>query len=215
MNREEGQPNGDEVRIPYVSKSTGSMERDEIDLIKLVSGQKAEWDRFVTTTASLIYSMVERTLRPSGIDRADVADVVQDVYLHFCQDGYRVLKRYDPARARLSTWCGAIARNKAIDWLRRRRLVSIPLDEAEEQRVEFSDPFRDRLSLPPQLLTGRQALILRLSYEEEMPVEEIARLLSIEPQTVRSARHKALVRLRRFYENPNPAEGDVCPSLSV
>ncbi|MCI0459259.1 MAG: hypothetical protein L0Z62_20105, partial [Gemmataceae bacterium] len=53
-----------------------------------------------------------------------------------------------------------------------------------------------RLALPPALLTARQSLILKLLYEDDLDVNEVAELLNIEPQSVRSQRHKALVQLR-------------------
>ena len=53
------------------------------------------------------------------------------------------------------------------------------------------------------LLTERQTLILKCLYDEERDVAEVAVLLKIDAQTVRSTHHKALLRLRaHFGEEP-------------
>lgn len=180
------------------------MAEENIDLAQLVSGDKVAWDHFVHSTSPVIFTLIERTLHSAGLDRADVYDVVQDTFLHLCKDEFRILKTYDPTRAKLSTWCGTIARHKAIDVLRQRRIPSVPMEEAPEISVDFADPLSDHLEIPPDLLTARQALIMRLLYEEDMDVNEVATMLSIESQTVRSARHKAVTKLRYFFKQETP-----------
>jgi len=175
------------------------MAQEEIDLAQLINGDKTEWDHFVHAISPIIFSLVERTLSSAELDRADVYDVVQDIFLHLCKDEFRVLKTYDPTRAKISTWCGAIARNKAIDALRQRCIPLVSIDDAPEIPVDFSDPLSEPLEIPQELLTARQALIMRLLYEEDMDVNEVASMLSIEAQTVRSTRHKALIKLRTFF----------------
>ena len=66
--------------------------QEEINLAQLISGDKAEWNRFVHTTSPIIFTLVERTLSSAGFDRADVYDIVQDIFLHLCKDDFRVLK---------------------------------------------------------------------------------------------------------------------------
>ena len=180
-------------------KPLSRMAQEEIDLPQLINGDKTEWDHFVHATSPVIFSLVERTLSSAGLDRADVYDVVQDIFLHLCKDEFRVLKTYDPTRSKISTWCGTIARNKAIDALRQRRMRLVSIVDAPEMSVDFADPLREPLEILQELLTARQALIMRLLYEEDMDVNEVASMLSIEAQTVRSARHKALIKLRTFF----------------
>jgi RNA polymerase sigma-70 factor (ECF subfamily) len=54
----------------------------------------------------------------------------------------------------------------------------------------------EKLKLPDALLSPRQREILAMLYDREMDVAEIARALGIDPQTVRSAHHKAMLKLR-------------------
>ena len=49
------------------------------------------------------------------------------------------------------------------------------------------------------MLSPRQREILTMLYDREMEVAEIAAALGIDPQTVRSAHHKAMVKLRAHF----------------
>jgi RNA polymerase sigma-70 factor (ECF subfamily) len=54
--------------------------------------------------------------------------------------------------------------------------------------------------LPEALLSPRQREILAMLYDRDMDVAEIARALGIDPQTVRSAHHKAMIKLRAHFK---------------
>jgi DNA-directed RNA polymerase specialized sigma subunit len=54
------------------------------------------------------------------------------------------------------------------------------------------------------LLTERQTIILKYLYDEERDVSEVAQLLKIDAQTVRSTHHKALLRLRDHFKEEMP-----------
>jgi RNA polymerase sigma-70 factor (ECF subfamily) len=58
-----------------------------------------------------------------------------------------------------------------------------------------------KLKLPEALLSPRQREILTMLYDREMDVAEVAKALGIDPQTVRSAHHKAMVKLRAHFKS--------------
>jgi len=130
----------------------------------------------------------------------------------FQQTWMRVLRhigRFD-AKRNFDAWLFAVARNIAIDYLRRRRPSSL------------EEPVGDDVSLSGILATGapgpldqvlrsekielvRKALesqppvyreILSLRFEEEMKLEEIAQVLSVPLGTVKTRLARALERLR-------------------
>jgi len=173
------------------------LERAPLD--RLVAGDKAAWDAFVGDAAPVVRAVVRRILHGAG--RAhDTVDVVQDVFVRLCRDRFRLLRDYDAARAKLSTWLGVIATSAAIDHLRRADPRGVALEEVAEAdlpAVEPIDPPRP-LALPADVLTPRQLLILKLLYEDDCTVDEAARALGLEAQTVRSQRHKAFERLRAW-----------------
>jgi RNA polymerase sigma factor (sigma-70 family) len=172
---------------------------DHFDLNRLSRVDASAWRDFVHLAAPLLRSIVRRTLAPAGRD-ADVPDVLQDIFVRLSRDEARLLRTFDPRIGRLSSWLGVIAARTAVDHLRRVRAASPSLETLPEPIAET--PSRSlgggQLPLPSDVLTPQQELILRLCYEDDLDVADIARVLRTEPQTVRSQRHKALERLRAY-----------------
>jgi RNA polymerase sigma factor (sigma-70 family) len=175
-------------------------ELNEIDLRRLVAGNKRAWDQFVTAAAPLINAVVRRALSPYRLGEDDVMDAAQDVFVRLCANDFRLIKGYDPARAGISTWLAVVARSAAIDHMRRRRQVADPIDDVPEAALAIEDRHVEKLKIPHGLLTDRQTLMLRLLYDEDRDVTEVAGLLKIDAQTVRSTHHKALLRLREHFK---------------
>lgn len=166
------------------------------DLAALVGGDKAAWDNFVRAHARLIFAAA----RSLAGDDAEAEDLAQDVFVRLCKDDFRLLKTYDPARASLSTWLTIVARSTARDALRRKRAPQVTLEDAPEPALAV-DPIEpaQKLSLPEGLLSPRQKEVLAMLYDRDMDVAEIAAALGVDPQTVRSMHHKALVKLRAHF----------------
>jgi RNA polymerase sigma-70 factor (ECF subfamily) len=164
----------------------------------LLRGEKAAWDAFVRRYGGLVVAAV----RGVAMAHADVEDLTQEVFVRLCKDDFRLLRSYDPARASLSTWITIVARSTARDGLRRRRPEGVPLDAVPEAQLAIApvEPVQ-KLKLPEALLSPRQRQILAMLYDQEMDVAEIAHALGIDPQTVRSAHHKAMVKLRVHFRS--------------
>jgi len=172
---------------------------DEVNVAVLCTGDKQAWDAFVPPTCALAKAVARRVLSASGHDH-ETADVVQEVFVRLSASGFKLLRDFDPQRAKLSTWLGVITSAAAVDCLRRKRRGDVPLDEVAEELLGTTDaPALRRLQLPAELLSPRQVLILSLLYEKDMTPEEVAQVLRIEVQTVRSQRHKAFVKLREAW----------------
>ncbi|HTV88049.1 MAG TPA: sigma-70 family RNA polymerase sigma factor [Stellaceae bacterium] len=163
----------------------------------MLNGDAAAWEAFIRQYGGLIVAAV----RGIATSRGDIEDLTQEVFVRLCKDDFRLLRSYDPQRAGMSTWLTIVARSTARDALRRRRAEAVPLDAVPEAQlaVEPIEPTR-RLKLPEALLSPRQREILAMLYDKEMDVAEIARALGIDPQTVRSAHHKAMVKLRAHFK---------------
>jgi len=163
----------------------------------LLNGDSASWESFVRRYGGLIVAAVRGVAAMQG----DIEDLTQEVFVRLCKDNFRLLRTYDPARAAMSTWLTIVARSTARDALRRRRADSVPIETVPEAQlaVDFVEPVR-KLKLPEALLSPRQREILAMLYDREMEVAEIAQTLGIDPQTVRSAHHKAMVKLRAHFK---------------
>jgi len=167
------------------------------ELDALARGDKGAWEAFVRRYAGLVAAAVRGVAR----EAAEVEDLAQEVFVRLCKDDFRLLRSYDPTRAGLSTWITIVARSTARDAMRRHRPVLMTIDAVPEARLAV-DPIEpaERLKLPEALLSPRQREILAMLYDREMEVAEIANTLGIDPQTVRSAHHKAMVKLRAHFK---------------
>ena len=179
-------------------------EKAHIDIKQLLRRDEASWDAFVERFSSIIYSTVRRVFlnHTGNADAWDNKEAVQEVFLRLLKDQCRLLKMYDPAKASLATWITIIARSTTIDFLRRRRVETIPLSESDREvgTAHLQDSSFLTISIPPDLLSPRQRLILHLLFDREMKPSEVAGLLGIEAQTVRSSKQKAFSKLRKCFE---------------
>jgi len=179
---------------------------EAIDLAALIGGDKGTWDAFVRRYAGLILSAVRTHAR----DGVELDDLVQEVFLRLCKDSFRLLKTYDPTRAGLSTWLTIVARSTARDVMRRRQPQTTPYEAVPEAALSVTAEPIEKIKVPDGLLSARQKLVLTMLYQRDMEVAEVAAALKVDPQTIRSTHHKAMLKLRSHFaiEGPvKPASG--------
>jgi RNA polymerase sigma-70 factor (ECF subfamily) len=131
-------------------------------------------------------------------DRVD--DWAQETWLHVMDRA----AQYD-GRSRFETWLFSIARNLAIDDLRRKQGVSL---ETVEIPPDGSSPFlaaarsQDAMRLATALdglePIYREALLLR--FQEDLSLQEIAQVTGAPVPTVSTRIHRGLARLRSQWE---------------
>jgi RNA polymerase sigma factor (sigma-70 family) len=191
--------NGATKTAPKTAAKDATKNADDLALVTaLAGGERGAWNRFVARFSGVVFAAVQRRLIPAG--RLDeVEDVVQEVFLRLCKADYRLLKSYDPARARLSTWLTVVATSAAIDHLRRQKMAKVAIDDAPEASLAVEDPAFENVKIPEGLLSARQALVLELLYRRDLEVADAAEIMQIDPQTVRSTHHKALTKLRAHF----------------
>lgn len=181
----------------------GPRERGDADLQALLAGDKAAWDRFVARYTAVIFAAVRRRLVPAG-RTADAEDVVQDVFVKLCQHDFRLLRSYDAARAKVTTWLTVVANSAAVDHLRRLRRRTEDIEAMPESILAVDPVVHETVKIPDGLLSPRQALVLELLYQRDMTPAEV---IGIDPQTVRSMHHKALAKLRAHFQAELGEEG--------
>ena len=124
-------------------------------------------------------------------------ELSQEVFLRV----YRALDRYNP-KYRFSTWLFRVARNAAIDLIRKRRLKLVPMQrvgtdgQAQEREFESEerDPYRTLRNLERRHAIGAAIDGLREEYREliqlrhfaEMTYEEIAEFKGMPLGTVKN-----------------------------
>jgi RNA polymerase sigma-70 factor (ECF subfamily) len=122
---------------------------------------------------------------------ADAEDQVQEVFLVAWK---KLAQLDDPAG--FGAWLGAIARHRAVDWYRRRRLTE-PLAESAAATGSAGDVAEARQVLAAiQTLPDayRETLVMRLV--EGMSGPEIAEVTGLEPGSVRINLHRGMKLLR-------------------
>src|SRR5215475_5630858 len=103
-------------------------------LAAVANGDRAAFERLYAATRAKLYGVTIRILR-----RPDLADeVMQETYLKI----WNSAGQFDPALASPITWMVAIARNRAIDLVRKRTDISI--EEVPELASDTADPLATR-----------------------------------------------------------------------
>ncbi len=170
---------------------------DQAALAALRGGDRSGFVGLVERYHRPVYNAAYTILR--RVD--DAADVTQTVFL-------RVIERlddYDP-NYRFFSWLYRIAVNEALDVLRRNGRED-PLDETVEvPDIEGLDPASlfERAEVGAHLracvmrLSTGDRSVLTLRHFAELSYEEIAEVLEIDEETVRSRLFEARRRLRRL-----------------
>jgi len=132
-----------------------------------------------------VYRFVLRLLR----DEMAAEDVIGDVFL----DVWRQASRFE-GRSAVSTWLIAIARFKALSLLRKRRDDGLDAETAESIEDAADDPERavtkqdkgEKLRKCLESLSPEHREIIDLVYYHEKSVEEVARIVGIPENTVKT-----------------------------
>jgi RNA polymerase sigma-70 factor (ECF subfamily) len=131
-------------------------------------------------------------------DRATAEDVAQEVFLELYQRVSTI-----QSAAHLTFWLRRVAVHRAIDQGRRRKHRSeTALEDAPEvagaNPMRECDPMLDsQVQRTLAALPEKQRMIVVLRYQEDLGPAEIAELLQMPVNTVKSTLHRTLEELRR------------------
>ena len=150
-------------------------------------------------------------------DRAEAEDVTMETFAK----AFRHLGRYTPDFA-FSTWLFRIATNHAIDFLRRRRVTTLPLyasghlgegtqvlvdvrdDDPDPQEQFIRQQRRERVQWAVEQLPPKFTEMVRLRYFEELTYEEVAIQLRLPLGSVKAYLNRARTLLLALLENSQP-----------
>ena len=184
-----------------------------IDLQGCLDGDQGAWDAFVTASRPVLYAAIRRVIGPKPRhDVPDIEDLLQDAMMRLIRNDAHLLRSFDPSRASLVTFLTLVARSTTIDRLRRKTMPTTDTQDFDQAQEE-EPPSPEIPSIPRELLTGRQQAVLHLLYDRDQTVAAASSILGITQQSVRSTRHKAIVRLRAHFASIE--EGDTTSSDAV
>jgi len=108
---------------------------------------RVAFETFYRRTSPKIFAICLKVLR----DRSEAEDTLQDVYV----TAWNHAATFNPQLSSALTWLGTIARNRAIDRIRRRRTQ--PLDEASAEEIVDDAPTPAALAQLSQKGSGSNA----------------------------------------------------------
>jgi RNA polymerase sigma-70 factor, ECF subfamily len=191
--------NGVETGTGTLAAALQELTDDDADILALLRAGEAApaFDLLAARYGARVYRLCHAFVRDSAL----AEDVAQDSLIRV----WRALPGFD-GRARLSSWIYAIARNRSLTALSRRRPTEVlddehlegiagdagqdvVADESQAQLRRFVDGLPDKLRIP-----------LTLYYYEDRSVAEVATRLGIPEATVKThlarGRARLLDRLR-------------------
>jgi RNA polymerase sigma-70 factor (ECF subfamily) len=141
----------------------------------------------------------------------DAEDITQEVFIKL----WKNLKKYEPGK-NFKAWLFSIARNTAIDWLRKRKNISFSEFEDEEGEnqlfnlVPDAGPWPDELAVKAENskimdeMVGKLPVIYKevivLRYKNQFTFEEIGKITKRPLNTVKSQHQRALNSLRKLLD---------------
>ena len=121
---------------------------------------------------------------------------------------YRKRSRFDPGRGEPRAWLFGIARNAALDELRRRgrqaELTAEPVNTAHPADAEMAMASERRLTLAAAMetLSGAERELIALKFFAGLGNSEIARVLETTESNAGTRLHRAMTKLREACDEP-------------
>jgi RNA polymerase sigma-70 factor (ECF subfamily) len=166
-------------------------------LAAVAKGDQPAFERLYAATRAKLYGVTLRILR-----RADLADeVIQETYLKIWSSA----GQFEPALASPITWMVAIARNRAIDLLRKKTDVSLEevpeaMDVAADTPAplaarEMTEELKRLLACIGRLDAERRKLVL-LAYYNGLSREQLAKQFDKPVNSIKTWLRRSLIEIR-------------------
>ena len=144
-------------------------------------------------------------VRRMVIDHEDANDVLQNVFL-------RVWNGLENFRedSQLYTWLYRIATNECLTYIEQQKKRSaVPLDVTESglsNKIKADSHFDAnrlewKLQLAIQQLPEKQRIVFNLRYYDEMPYEEMSRVLDTSEGALKASYHHAVKKIEDYIKN--------------
>jgi RNA polymerase sigma factor (sigma-70 family) len=179
-------------------------ELTDTEIIKrILQGEQALFANLVQRYQQYVFTLVLRFTD----SREDAEEISQDVFVK----AYRSLADFR-GESKFSTWLYTVVRTSSITFLRKKKLDTTSLDnertflQLENRESGFNANTMEQKSRHAmvnaaiRLLSPDDGQIITLFYKGEQSLEEIGRIMGMEPNTVKVRLHRARIRLREKME---------------
>lgn len=180
-------------------------------LDRLLEDEPQAWREVVQEYAGVLQRIVRRTFGAYGFPATnqDVEDATAEAWKNLVENDRRVLYRCQERGNFLQT-LHVLARNRAVDLMRKRRLIPSELDEdhfllqpkpEQEKLPHFSEEVMDEAI---SQLNEREQTLVRLYFLQEKKYREIAELTGIPRNSIGATLGRAVAKMRKFLETQEP-----------
>jgi RNA polymerase sigma-70 factor (ECF subfamily) len=171
---------------------------EEVLVVHLRQGDQKAFQHLYRSYRRSLLGVINTIVNASN----EAEDLLQDTFVKIWQRFYR----YDPERGTLFNWMLNVARNTALNSVRRRRLIQYTPAVAPDTLPEALTylPVIDGIGvayLARQTLLPHQWKVIHLAYWQGYSYPEIATLLVLPLGTVKSHVRQSLIRLRPLFNN--------------
>ena len=180
---------------------TGPVDNEIIN--RVLKGEQALYAQLVKRYTPFVFTIVLRYTA----NREDAEEIAQDVFVK----AYRSLADFR-GESKFSTWLYTIVTTTCITFLRKKKVPVHSLDTeqvfdlADNQNSSFKANQVEQkskvqvLNEALRLLSIDDARILTLFYQAEQSLEEIGRIIGVDPNTAKVKLHRARQRLKEKME---------------
>jgi RNA polymerase sigma-70 factor, ECF subfamily len=173
-----------------------------VELLRSVAaGSRESFSQLYRASGAKLFAVISRIVRDEPVAEEVLQDVFVSIWAH--------APDYDPDKSQPMTWMITIARNRALDWVRRGRLDETPLDESfddwvSDERLGDNSPLavtieRSEASIVRSCVDRLQAdyrQSISLAFYQGLTHSEIAEHLKIPLGTVKSHVRRGLQKLK-------------------
>ena len=194
------------------------MDRSDAELIAAhIAGDEAAFGTLVERHLKAVYSFVVRFV---GSEH-DAEDITQETFLK----AWKSASNYRAEASAFKTWVLRIARNTAIDHLRKKKHIPLSAFENSEGHNVLAETVSDERELPDETMARMQDVqaltaalehlhpnareVLLLHYTNGLTFLEIGEMLGEKQNTIKSRHHRAVLQLRALLEGTTEGPSSV------
>ncbi len=172
---------------------------------RLILEDSHAWQEFLSKYGEGVWMQVTRIVQR----QEDAEEVYQDVFLK----AFRAIGTYDPKQASLGTWLSRIAYNESLNFIRKRRLPIVYVDDREVDLESIQDEQVSRvlsqtdeetielIERALEYLPPAEQAIITMFYYDAQSIKDIAYVTQMTATNVASRLSRTRKKLYRIIKN--------------
>jgi RNA polymerase sigma-70 factor, ECF subfamily len=188
------------------------MEREDNEIVSdYLAGNDAAFSELVKKYLKSVYNFLYQLTS----DHSSLDDLTQETFVK----AWKNIKKFDPERS-FKTWIFTIAKNTAYDYFKKKKTIPLSNFIDVEGNNKLENISEDEI-LPLEILEKADAakeieaglakissqyrLILTMCYKDDLALQEIAEVLNLPYNTVKSQHQRALAAIKKQLNGNAPS----------